>query len=245
MHPNVSALTMDSGMQIASCRAYRRANQRSHPRVGLGTGTPIGEAAGATLGTAGTIMALAPATGPAAPFVMAAGALVSLISSFVGGGCGSACTNAADTEQIYEAAADMALWLGQHGMVTAEEATSFMEALIQAGVQHESQFGTKQSQAGAANLTSVINAEISDAQSLPATATVPLSMSAIDQAYPQPGTAGWQSPSIAAAQQLVEQWAGSLPAPSASGSSSVSGRSVFSSSTVLLLLAGLGAWIIL
>lgn len=125
--------------------------------VASGIATATGAAASVAAGTAGTLATVAVA---AIPIVGAVAALGALLAQFIGGGCGSACVNAAETEQIYEAAADNLLAVGKAGMITRDEAIAGMQALIQAGVQHEAQLATKQGQAGSGNLTKVINAEI-------------------------------------------------------------------------------------
>lgn len=60
---------------------------------GMGAGSPVVQAAGSTM------LSISPMTGPAAPFVAAAGVIINLVGDFFGGGCGRSCTqDTANTE---------------------------------------------------------------------------------------------------------------------------------------------------
>lgn len=227
-------------------------------RLGLGAGDPTAQTVLSTAATGGgialTIPAIAAAAGPAAPFVLAGIAIAALLSHFIGGGCGPACTNAAMAEQIYEAAADNAYILLTLGMVTTAEAVAFMQHMIYAGQQHEAQFGTDQATKGATNLASVINAEISAAQSLGDQSPAPVDLNVAHSHYVQSGN--WYSQSLAAAAQLTDQWLSTIaasrpeaqPAPAATGPSAVdSGNTpsanVSPAASSQQSTAGLPAWV--
>ena len=172
--------------------------------AGLGEGSAIGEQIGQT------ITKLAPETGPAAPFVAAAGEIVSILSAFFGGGCGQTCVVAAQTEQVYEATADNILAVAKAGMMSGEDAISIMQNLITVGQQQETQ--NKPGAAGSANLERVIQGEIADAQSV-GPPTQPLDLTAARELYvgasaSQPGgvgAAGWEPGIVQAASQLTDQ----------------------------------------
>ncbi len=153
----------------------------------------------------GTAAAAAAAQGFMNPVAdaQAVEAEIAFFVSWLGGGCGARCTDAARTEQIYEAAADNMLQLVIHGYLTPEEATLGMQAMIAAANQAESRFGTTQATNGAKNATSVIKNEIT---SIHAQALVPLtgSTSGASQLYLKPGKHGWYTDSLAEAANLTD-----------------------------------------
>lgn len=270
---------------LPSGRAYappRRRAQGPSPfrragRTGitfLGAGTPVGEQAAQIVGGSASIAAgAAEAAGitastavgatavalAAIPIVGAVAALAALLATFIGGGCGSACVEAAEAEQIYEAAADNLLAAGKLGMISRSEAIAGMQALIQAGQQHEAQFmgssgETRQAQNGSANLTKVINAEIADAQNLPEAASAPIDLARAHSAYVS--SSGWYPASLAAASQASDEYLSQLassrgtnpPNPAAAAAPGIIPSMTVPSVSVagvqispLLLLLGLGA----
>jgi hypothetical protein len=177
---------------------------------GLGAGLPVvASAVGTGAKIASTILTAAAIAGPAAPIVAAVGALAAFVLSVFGGGCGSPCTDASQVEQIYENAADNLYAVGKAGMISGPEAVAGMQSFISTGQHHESLFGTKQANNGAANLTKVIQAEIAAAQSLPAARTQALNLTKAQSLYI--GGAGWYGSSTAAAATLTNQYLSSLP----------------------------------
>jgi polyhydroxyalkanoate synthesis regulator phasin len=200
----------------------------------LGVADPVVAQAASTAATGAgialSIPAIAAAAGPAAPFILAGFAIAALISRYIGGGCGPVCTEAAQVEQVYEAAADNALQMVKLGFVTPAEAVAFMQGLIYDAQQREAQFGTKQSTAGAQNAASVIQAEIADVQAVSPVGLVPIDLNVAHQHYV---TGNWYPASEAAGAQLTDQWLNAVAANYASqvrGPASPSaGQAVFSS----------------
>jgi len=164
-----------------------------------GTAVQLGWITPATYATIATVV----------PIVGAVIAVGLLLLHFFGGGCGSACTDAARAEQIYEAASDNLFRVAQAGMVTKAQAVYAMRNWIQAGVQHESQFKTQQAKHGAANLTKVITQEIADVNELPVIAPRPLNMAAARKLYVMSGN--WYYDSLQAAAQLTDAYLENLP----------------------------------
>src|SRR5260370_32861951 len=86
-------------------------------------GTGIAGAPNVVTGVGAGILASAPLTGPAAPFVALGGAIVTLLGKFgVGTGCGDPCVKAAQVEQVFEAAADNLLLDTQNEVISVAEA---------------------------------------------------------------------------------------------------------------------------
>ncbi len=217
---------------------------RQVPASGLGAGSAVGEKAG------GAILAAAAATGPAAPFVAAVGALVSLISSFVGGGCGQACVASAQAEQIYEYAGQCLDAVANAGMLGQSDLLAGLNALLQGGQQHMQQLAGQDpsAQGGLTNLTKALNEDISAASSIPATAPNPLNVSQAQTLFP--GTSGWYAASASAGAQLALSYLTSLASAQASTTSGVSVDTTtgavsvlgttFSSTEVIVGLGALG-----
>ncbi|MGH9406777.1 MAG: hypothetical protein ACRD3D_13195 [Terriglobia bacterium] len=195
-------------------------------------------------GTAGTLATVA---ATAIPIVGAVAALGVLLAMYIGGGCGNACIDSSKVEQIYEAAADNLYAVGQLGMITRDEAIAGMQALIQAGQQHEAQLNDKQAQSGIANLTKVINAEIADCQNLSDTPTTPINLTQAHSVYVS--ASGWYPDSLAAASQASDEYLSQLASarganPSSPATSSLTSGSVSIAGVTLsplVIVAGLGA----
>ena len=220
-------------------------------RLGLSRGLGVGTKVGAAVG--GTIMSIAPATGPAAPFVLLAGALVELFSAFFGGGCGGACIAAAEREQIYEATADNILACAKAGLISGSGAAAAIQAMITAGEQAEAQLQTSQGKAGGVNLTKATAGQVSAASAYGAP-TVPFTLSACQALYIPLSKSGWYQGSLAQAQQLSDQVLPQIATADAQSVSSVTSGvaselstalGVSISPTVLLIVAGVGAYLML
>lgn len=198
-------------------------------------------------------MSIAPATGPAAPFVLLAGALVELFSAFFGGGCGGACIAAAEREQIYEATADNILACAKAGLISGSGAAAAIQAMITAGEQAEAQLQTSQGKAGGVNLTKATAGQVSAASAYGAP-TVPFTLSACQALYIPLSKSGWYQGSLAQAQQLSDQVLPQIATADAQSVSSVTSGvaselstalGVSISPTVLLIVAGVGAYLML
>jgi hypothetical protein len=256
---------MTRALAYRPARAIRPAPRRARPQLGqlaaLGAGSveaqQIVGSAGAiatavtTAGTSSAIVGALPfmaAAGPAAPFVAIGAIAATLLAKYIGGGCGSACTNAAKAEQIYEAAADNMRACYVAGMMTAGQFQAICQALIQSGQQHLATFGTKQAQAGSANLTNVITAEMNALSGAPAT-LIPVNLAAAHSLYVSGG--GWYPDSLAAAAQLSDSYLQSLPAPATSTTGSIIGGTGITGSLGTaatsffdVTIAGIPLWII-
>jgi hypothetical protein len=185
---------------------------------------------GAGSGIAATILTAAAVSGPLAPIVAAGGAVIALLSSFIGGGCGTACTDASQAEQIYEAAVDnLSAVSSKLGMISSAEFISGAQQILASGQQHmEALSAQKQAANGAANMEKDISQMISAApNTLPPARTAALNVSAAQAVFiGGPGgasTSGWYAGSVAAAAQLATAFLESLPpgggGPAASPSS--------------------------
>jgi len=151
--------------------------------------------------------------GSAAPIVMGVMAIASLIASIVKFGPSPYNVPAAQAEQIFEAAADKLYAAAQDGMISVAEAVAGMQALLQVGTQQITQMKlNSQGKPALANMTKVIQAEISAVQEVSSKITKPVDVTAAAQYYPAPGASGWYSESIAQANQLVAQYLQALPA---------------------------------
>jgi hypothetical protein len=187
--------------------------------TGLGAGEPtVSAAAGEGSSVASTLISVGALTGPVGWAIAGGAAVAALLTHFLGGGCGEPCIDAAKVEQIYEAAANNLMAVGKLGMISKTEAISGMQTLMQAGQQHEAQLGAQpHSKAGAANLSKVIAGEITAAQSLADTPTVPIDLNRARGVYMSGH--GWYPDSLAAAAQWTDTFltsvASSRPAPSA------------------------------
>jgi hypothetical protein len=200
-------------------------------RRGMGVGTAEGVAVGKT------IMAAAPATGPAAPIVAAVGELTELVSSFIGGGCGQACIASAQAEQIYEYAGQCLDAVAKAGMLSQGDLVSGLESILSAGQQHLQSLESQDPQAakGLTNLTSTLTSDINAAGGIPSVAPNPLDISQAATLFPS--TTGWYAGSASAGAQLALAYLQSLPASSSLGSVTVAGASI---SKGMIYLAGAG-----
>lgn len=203
--------------------------------VRLGTGTAVGVAAGESITESAAL------AGPAAPVVAAVGAVVSLISEFFGGGCGAACTESAELEQVPEVALDdlQAVAQSQPGAVSSSMFEEAYNAIIQYGEQQLTALAQKGDSKASGGLTNLQNSTnySSFIASLPEEATVALDVDAAETTIDGHATTGWYAASVEAGNQLalqvVQSWAGG-------GSSSITGvLSSLSTST------GLPEWAIL
>jgi hypothetical protein len=208
-------------------------------RRGLGVANPkiqeAGSITGAGAGIASTIMLLAGATGPAAPIVAIAGAVVALITSFIGGGCGQACIQAAQGEQIYEIATDnISAVSSKLGMIDRDEFIAGAQQFLNAGIQHMEAIAgrdgnqTKQAKNGQANMQKQISQMISAASggSLSATRSAPLDVAKAQAVFiggsSGASAGGWYSGAVSAGAQLATAYLESLPPTLPSGVSSSS-----------------------
>ena len=120
---------------------------------------------------------------------------------------------AATAEQVFEAAADKLCAAAQDGMISVAEAVAGMQVLLEYGTQSISQLKLDgRGTAALANMTKVIQAEISAVQKVSSKITKAIDVTAAAQYYPAPGASGWYSESIAQANELVAQYLQALPA---------------------------------
>lgn len=219
-------------------------------RRGLGAGNPTAEGAvqiGGTVAGAGTSIAVAAAALPAiaVPIVGAAVALVSLLASFIGGGCGNACIDSSEAEQIYEYAAQCLDAVAKAGMIDQNQLQTGLQNLLSGGQQHMQALEATDSKAkaGYANLTKALNSDLSYASTVPAVAPNALDLSTVQSLFPS--TTGWYAGSAQAGAQLALTYLQALPTSPASAASLTSGTvSVLGSTfsvTEILLLAGAAA----
>src|SRR5215472_13514348 len=148
----------------------------------------------------------------AAPIVGAVIAVALLALSFFHGGCGSPCTNAAKTEQIYESAADNIGAAFRHGLITRAQAIAGMKLMIQLGQQHEQQYGTEHADKGAAHLTTIIEELIGGVSSEPQPAPHKFSLEVAREYYVQPQP-GWYPDALQAGAQVADSYLDSLQPP--------------------------------
>lgn len=169
---------------------------------------------GGGLGYAATAaMPAAAAAGPAAPIVLAVATLVSVLLTLIKFGPSPYNVPAATAEQVFEAAADKLYAAAQDGMISVAEAVAGMRVLLQYGTQSISQLKLDgRGTAALANMTKVIQDEISAVQRVSSKVTKPIDVSAAAQYYPAPGASGWYSESIVQANELVAQYLQALPA---------------------------------
>jgi len=201
----------------------------------MGTGTAAGQAAGAIL------TKIAPFTGPAAPFVIAAGLIVSIVSDFFGGGCGQTCVVAAQTQQVYDAVGDNIEAVAKAGMISGADAVSILQSLVTAAQGAET--ANQQGAAGSAEVASAVQTHINNVSGLGAS-TQPLNLSAAQQLYvgnnpSEPGgvgAKGWYPGSVASATQLTNQILSAVPASSLTGGGSITA----SLTAPLVTVGGLG-----
>ena len=194
--------------------------------MGASGSAQTGEAVGKAISTA------AIATGPAAPFVAAAGSLVSIISSFLTGGCGSACTESAQATQVWGTACDDLSHVAQAGMLGQEDYATGIENFISAGVQQMNQlYAAGDTRATPSNLN-LTQGNVDLINQIPAQASVPLDLTKVQAMFVQPGYGGWTLASIEAGDQLAFSY---LQAVAAGQTSGVSASGVSTSSSGLTI----------
>lgn len=182
--------------------------------IGAIIANPSGPLATALAGVLGFVGAGA-ATGVGL-LIIAGIALISLLIHFIGGGCGQACIESAEGEQIYEVAADN-MWAVANGlgMISQADYASYIQAILAAGTAHMQQLaqgGDNQANQGLVNMTNVINAEGALGASLPATAPNALDLTAAQAAFIPVTAAGWYSTSVAAGNELTLSLLSATPA---------------------------------
>jgi hypothetical protein len=185
-------------------------NHQSRVR-GLGAISVPGEIA-ATGSLVGTATSLAAETGLVAvgSAIPIAGTVIAAIAGIaaalgLGQGCGSSCIEAAQQEQVFEAAADNIYRVAKAGMIPGTIAAQLIQALIPLAQQAEAAQGTKASGAGASNAAKVIQNEASAAAALGSTISQPLNLSAAQAQFIGLNTSGWYPQALATAQQLAVQ----------------------------------------
>ena len=207
----------------------------------------VAATAGGITSTIATLFPAAAAAGPIGLAVAAGAEIVGLILSFVGGGCGQACIQSAQLEQVYEVAGDLVLHAASMGMITPAAAVTGLQAILQAGTQSMQSLEAKDSQAakGLENMTKTINALISSAQGLAAATPVAYDFSALQSSWLAMTTpSGWYAQSLTAGEQLAEQMLPSL-VPSSTASIAAAAGGVVSGAIGgswidILLLVGAG-----
>ena len=179
----------------------------------LGAGTVVGQEVG------GSIMQIAPLTGPAAPFVALGGELVKIFSEFFGGGCGQACIQSAKLEQVPEAACDSLQAVAALGMLNQADYMTAIQQIINYGTQQLQNLlakGDSRAQGGITNLAKSTSGNVAYGQTMPTLATKPLDLGAAQAVFLNASTPGWYSDSIVAGNQLALQVLQSIAANQAS-----------------------------
>jgi hypothetical protein len=172
---------------------------------------------------AGATGALAAGTAAlAATGIGAAVALVALLATFIGKGCGQACIESSQAEQIYEVAAEDLWAVAKLGMLSQSDFTQAIQILLQGGTQHMQSLEASdpKAKAGLANMTKAIQAE-GNASLLPATATHPIDLTQAQAVFIAPNTPGWYPGSIAAGNQAALTYLQNLQTQKASQTSVV------------------------
>jgi hypothetical protein len=144
---------------------------------------------------------------------------------------------AAQIEQAFEAAANNLYYVAQAGMISKEQAAAGMQVFLQQGIEYEGKANLgAAAQKGAANMTKVIQAEITGVMSLGAISAVPLDLAKARTLY-QTGS-GWYAASLQTAAQLTDAYLGSLTSGLAATLASLAG------SPVKLGAVGLGVFVL-
>jgi hypothetical protein len=184
--------------------------------------------AGAGVSVAGATGAIAASTAAlAATGIGAVVALVALIATFVGKGCGEACIESSQAEQIYEWASEVLWQVAKAGMLSSSQFTAAIQALLQGGTQHMQSLEASdpKAAAGLKNMTSAISQE-GNAALLPSTAPSAINMSQVQSIIAGMSTSGWYPASVSAGNQLaltyLQNLASQAPA-TASGTATGSG----------------------
>lgn len=199
-----SALNTPSAFQsIAGSSAY------------ADSGLKVGMSQGQGLQTAGSVIeGSASATGPAAPYVMAAGAVIAFAGSIFKG-ADPRQVPASQIEQTYEALADNLYALFANArMITRDLAVGGMQAAITAVQDALATSGLGvAAQKALVNAVNVIQAEMQAAQNLPdAPATMPIDTAAARQYYIGQGVSapGWYDIAVQKAATLTDQFLNGL-----------------------------------
>jgi hypothetical protein len=175
---------------------------------------------GATAGTAGSVTAAAASSGLIA--VSAATAWIPIVGGIIAGlatiaelfhvgqGCGNACIESAQTEQIFEAASDNIYAACKAGMLSGAQGVAAIQWLQEQGDSQMAQLSQsdKSAKAGQQNMDKTLAAEISSVQEAfgNSVATVPLNPTQLESSiFIQPGASGWYPQSISAAASLALQ----------------------------------------
>jgi hypothetical protein len=176
--------------------------------VGALTSTTVGVTAAAT--SSGLIAASA-----ATSWIPIVGGVIAALATIaelfhVGQGCGNACIESAQTEQIFEAAADNVYYACKAGMLSGPQGVAAIQWLQEQGDSQMAQLEQtdKSASGGKTNMDKTLAAEISSVQSAFGSnpATVPLNPTTLQSSiFIQPGTTGWYAQSIAAASSLALQ----------------------------------------
>jgi hypothetical protein len=153
----------------------------------------------------GTILSVSAATGPAAPFVAAAGAVVTLLSTILKGGCGQACTVPSKAEQIYEVACQDIQAVANLGMLSANEYLTAMQNFLNAGIQQLTQMAQTDSKAQPAvtRLTNLLQSYTAHASTMPQNPTAQLDLSQAQAAFISSSAKGYYADSVAQGNQLA------------------------------------------
>ena len=196
-------------------------------RRGLAAGNATVKGASEIAGGAATAgIGIAAAAGSAAataaiPIVGPIVALATLLASFIGGGCGQACINASQAQQIYEYAGQCLDAVAGAGMINQSELLAGLQNLLSAGLQHMQAIGSNSSDAkGTTTLQNALNQDISYAGTIPAVAPNPLNLAQAQALFPS--TSGWYAGSAAAGAQLAVAYLQSLPATATATGSTAS-----------------------
>jgi hypothetical protein len=210
---------------------------------------------GSAVSTAGAISSVGLTVAGATAAIPIVGAAVAgveaLISLFhIGQGCGNACTESSETEQIFEVAGWDIELAATAGMITQAQAVAALQWLLQQGQSAMQSLESSDSKAaaGLTNLTNTINAQIGSVQAnnltaadfsgdagpsatpnnpIPTSApTVALNPSALESSiFVQPGASGWNSSSVSQAASLALQAIANATNIEASASASSSATS--------------------
>ena len=169
----------------------------------LGAASAEGEVIGKSILTSAAV------AGPAAPYVAAVGDLVSIISDFFGGGCGSACTESSTLEQVPEAALQNLHNVAQQqpGAITASQFQTAWQEILNYGVQNLQKLqasGDSKAAGGITNLENVTD-YTSFVATLPATQTAALNLSAAQSIFLNPAASGWEPGAVSAGNSLALQ----------------------------------------
>lgn len=203
--------------------------------VGTGAALAVAAAGGtASAAASGGALLAATAAGPLAAILIPVMILLSRIFK----GADPRQVPASQIEQAFEVAADNLYAVAKAGMVTKAQAASGMQVFLQKGVEY---FGQMQSQLatagnkGAANMGKVIRDEITAVLALPVVAPVPVDLAKAQVLYKANlpgGGAGWYPKSVAAGNNLADEFLkamvteGTSPAQVAAGPVAALGASV-------------------